>query len=94
LGSTDRSGRRRAKLIEVVAGLFEAPSKQPSLVAGRPLLAKIFRDPRNHALDEGDGIQINNVCLVTAWKLVAGSNAAESLELLATDCLVDDLGVA
>ena len=93
MGSRDRSGRRRAKLLEVVAGPFEAPSKQPCTVAGRPL-AEVLRDPRNHALDEGDGIQIDDVCQVTAWKFVACGDTAEGLEVLATDGLVDDLGVA
>jgi len=63
-------------------------------VARRPLLAKVLRDPRNHALDEGDGISIHGVCQVAAWKLVAIGNAAEGLEVLATYGLVDDLGVA
>ena len=72
---------------------MRASHKQPGFVAKRPL-AEVVRDPGNHALDEGDDIQIDDVCQVATWKLVASGDTAECLEVLATDGFVDDLGVA
>jgi hypothetical protein len=78
--SAGRGGPCRAETLEVVAGLFEAPSKQSSPTVERPM-AEVLPDPNNCALDQGDGIQIDDVCQVAVWKLAASGDTAEGLIL-------------